>query len=140
MTTSDSALAGTFVTSRGFAWGTGLTVGIGGVVGAAAGAAVDKRTAAPSPLNRGDLAYLAVMPESVALFKAKRGALKPKVTDELLAEVPRSELQASRYDKGKMVGVFELQFSDGSSWAFDVGRAFAKSATEVATALGAHTE
>ena len=140
MTKPDSALAGVFVTSRGDAWATGLTVGIGGVVGAAAGAAVDKKKAAPSPLAAGDLAYLAVMPDTVAVFKAKRGALKPKATDELLGEAARSELRAARYKKGKMVGVFELDFSDGSSWAFDVGRPFAKHATEVAKLLGAQTD
>ena len=140
MTKPDAALAGVIVTSRGNAWGTGLTVGIGGVAGAAAGAAVDKRTAAPSPLAAGDLAYLAVTPDAIAVFKAKRGALKPKTTEELLGEVPRSDLTASRYKKGKMVGVFELDFSDGSSWAFDVGRAFAKNATQVASVLGSETD
>jgi hypothetical protein len=139
MTKPDAALAGVIVTSRGNAWGTGLTVGIGGVVGAAAGAAVDKRTQAPSPLASGDLAYLAVTPDAIAVFKAKRGALKAKKTEELLGQVPRSELRASRYKKGKMVGMLELDFSDGSSWAFDVGRAFAKDATEVASVLGSET-
>jgi hypothetical protein len=136
----DNALAGVIVTSRGNAWATGLTVGIGGVAGAAAGAAVDKHTAAPSPLAAGDLAYLAVTPEAVEVYKAKRGALKPKVTDELLGRCPRGDVTASRYKKGKMVGVFELDFADGSSWAFDVGRAFAKGAGEVAGALGSQTE
>ncbi len=136
----DEVLAGVFVTSRGNAWGTGLTVGLGGVVGAAAGAAVDAKKAAPSPLAAGDLAYLAVLPDAVAVFKAKRGALKPKATDEVLGQAPRSEVRGSRYSKGKMVGVFELEFSDGSSWAFDVGRPFAKQAGQVASLLGSQTD
>ena len=140
MTKPDSALAGVFVTSRGNAWATGLTVGLGGAAGATAGAVVDKRTAAPSPLAAGDLAYLAVTPDAVAVFKAKRGALKAKTTDELLGQAPRSDVRASRYKKGKMVGVFELEFSDGSTWAFDVGRAFAKNAGQVADVLGSETD
>lgn len=136
MTKPDDALAGVFVTSRGNAWATGLTVGIGGAVGAAAGAAVDKRKSAPSPLGPGDLAYLAVLPDDVAVFKAKRGALKAKPTDELLGQAPRAAVRSSRYKKGSMVGVFELAFSDGTTWAFDVGRPFAKKATEVANLLG----
>lgn len=136
MTKPDDAQAGVFVTSRGGAWATGLTVGIGGVVGALAGAAVDKAKAAPSPLNKGDLAYLAVLPNDVAVFKAKRGALKPKATDELLGAAPRTAVSSARYKKGGVVGVFELAFADGSSWSFDVGRPFAKKATEVVQLLG----
>ena len=74
--------------------------------------------------------------DSVRIGKAKRGAFKPKVTGEVIAEVPRSELHASRYKRGKLVGVFELDFSDGSQWAFDLGKAFAGAAGRVAHALG----
>lgn len=136
MSTADKAIAGVFLTSRGEAWATGLTVGIGGIAGGLAGAAVDKMKSAPSPLKRGELAYLAVFPDSVTIFKAKRGALKPKATDDVLASVPRAQLRASSYHKGKMVGVYALEFTDGSSWKFDVGRAFAKGGTQVAEALG----
>ena len=65
------------------------------------------------------------------------GALKPKALDGIVVEVPRAEVQAARYKKGMAVGVFELEFADGSTWAFDVGRAFAKSAGQVAAELGA---
>ncbi len=121
------------------AMATGLTVGIGGALGAAAGIGLDKKHRGASPLQPGELAYLAVMPETVSVFRAKRGALKSKPTDELLAQVPRSQVRASRYKKGKLVGVFELDFSDGSSWSFDVGRPFAKAALQVASALGSET-
>ena len=57
--------------------------------------------------------------------------------DEIVVEVPRAQLQSARYKKGVAVGVFELEFADGSTWAFDVGRAFAKSAGQVASQLGA---
>ena len=130
------ALEGVFVTARGDAWATGLTVGIGGVAGAAAGVAADKRTEGATSLRRGELGYLSVTQDSVRIGKAKRGAFKPKATGEVIAEVPRSELRASRYKRGKLVGVFELDLSDGTQWAFDVGKAFASSANRVAHALG----
>lgn len=136
MAGSQEALEGVFVTARGDAWATGLTVGIGGVAGAAAGVAADKRTEGATTLRRGQLGYLSVTQDSVRIGKAKRGAFKPKVTGEVIAEVPRSELQASRYKRGKLVGVFELDFSDGSQWSFDVGKAFAGPAGRVAQALG----
>lgn len=138
MSKPDQAVAGAFVTRRGDAWATGLAAGLGGLVGAAAEAAADKRSAGgAASLERGALAYLAVLPESVVVFRAKRGALKPKALDDIVVEVPRAEVQRARYKKGMAVGVFELEFADGSTWAFDVGRAFAKSAGQVAAALGA---
>ena len=139
MADSQEAIEGVFVTARGDAWATGLTVGIGGVAGAAAGVAADKRTERAeraATLKRGELGYLSVTQNTVRIGKAKRGAFKPKVTGEVIAEAPRSGLQASRYKRGKLVGVFELDFADGSQWAFDVGKAFAGSATKVAQALG----
>ena len=132
--------AGVFVTARGDAMATGLTVGLGGVVGAAAGVAVDKATAGPATLAKGQLGYLALDDDAITLVQAKRGAFKPKATDTLVARAPRSQLQASRYKRGKMVGVFELRFTDGAHWAFDVGRAFSGSATELARALGSTME
>ena len=138
MSTPDQAIAGVFVTRRGDAWATGLAAGLGGLVGAAAEAAAQKRSGGgAASLERGALAYLAVLPESVVVFQAKRGALKPKALDEIVVEVTRAEVRAARYKKGMAVGVFELEFADGSAWAFDVGRAFAKSAGQVAAALGA---
>ena len=138
MSKPDQAVAGVFVTRRGDAWAAGLAAGLGGMVGAAAQAAADKRSASGArSLEQGALAYLAVLPESVVVFQAKRGALKPKALDDIVVEVPRTEVQAARYKKGMAVGVFELEFADGSTWAYDVCRAFAKSAGKVAAELGA---
>ena len=136
----EGALAGVFVAARGDAMATGLTVGIGGVVGAAAGAAADRRSGGVATLERGKLGYLAVTADRVVIAKAKRGAFKPKVTGEVIAELPRAEVASSRYRKGKVVGVFELELADGQTWAFDVGRAFASGATQVATELGSAVE
>ena len=136
MSTPDQAVAGVFVTSRGGAWAAGLDT-VGGMVGAAAQAAAEKRSAGARSLEKGALGYLAVLPESVAVFHAKRGALKAKALDDIVVEVPRAEVHRARYKKGMAVGVFELDFADGSQWAFDVGRAFAKNAGQVAAELGA---
>lgn len=140
MTEIDGALAGAFVASRGDAMATGMTVGIGGLVGAAAGAAADRRSGGVATLARGKLGYLAVTADRVVIVHAKRGAFKPKATGEVIAELPRAELASARYRKGKVVGVFELELADGQTWAFDVGRAFAAGATKVANELGATVE
>jgi hypothetical protein len=141
MTEIPGALAGVFVTSRGDAIATGLTVGIGGIAGAAAGVAADSSAGAgAATLPRGKLGYLAVTANDVVIVRAKRGAFKPKATDEVVLQLPRTELTASRYRKGKAVGVFELVLSDGETWAFDVGRAFATGAMRVAHELGTTVE
>jgi hypothetical protein len=140
MTEIPGALAGVFVTSRGDAIATGLTVGIGGIAGAAAGVAADKRSAGVATLPRGKLGYLAVTADDVVIVRAKRGAFKPKATDDVVLQLPRTELTASRYRKGKAVGVFELVLSGGETWAFDVGRAFASGAMRVAHELGTTVE
>src|SRR5687767_9659414 len=110
---TDGALAGVFVTARGDAMATGLTVGIGGIAGAAAGVAADRRSEDVATLPRGKLAYLTVTADQVVILRAKRGAFKPKATDEVMVELPRSELAAAHYRKGKVVGVLELALSDG---------------------------
>jgi hypothetical protein len=133
----DGALAAVFVTARGDAMATGLTVGIGGIAGAAAGVAADRRSEGVATLPRGKLAYLTVTADQVVILRAKRGAFKPKATDEVMVELPRSEIASAHYRKGKVVGILELALSDGQTWAFDVGRAFATGGMRVAHELGA---
>lgn len=131
------AQAGTFVARRG-AIGAGAAGGVGGVVGAALSER-QNRKGEGSQLDLGnDLAYLAVMPDTLTLFKTKRSlvGLKPKLTDEALVEVPRSNLTSSTFRKGAIVSVFELEFQDGSSWQFDVPRQNRKDGEKVAQMLG----
>lgn len=138
---AENALAGTFVARRG-AIGAGAAMGAGGLVGAGIAVAQDKK-GRYSPLNLGgEMGYLTVTPVGIVLYKTKKSlvGLKPKVSEEVLAEVARSDLATSQLKKGKIVSVLQLAFSDGSTWEFDVARQHRKDAEQVAQALGSSIE
>lgn len=137
----DDAQAGTLVARRG-AIGAGAAGGVGGVVGAALASGQNKKGEGSQIDLGSDLAYLAVMSDTLTLFKTKRSlvGLKPKLSDETLIEVPRSNLARSAFKKGKIVSVFELEFEDGSTWQFDVPRQHRKDGEKVAQLLGSQLD
>jgi hypothetical protein len=92
-------------------------------------------TEGASPLKKGDIAYLSVSADQVILCKAKRGAFKPKPTDEVIAAAPREAVREAKLDKGRIAGVLEVSFDDGSSWAFDVPKVHLKGAQEIEARL-----
>ncbi len=109
-----------------------------GALGAlSASQAASSSTAGASPLKKGDIAYLSVSREQLLLCKAKRGAFKPKSTDEVIASAPRGAVRTATVDKGKIAGVLEVSFEDGSTWAFDVPKVHLKGAQEITAALAA---
>ncbi|MGH3119140.1 MAG: hypothetical protein ACRDQ2_18890, partial [Gaiellales bacterium] len=112
--------------------------GAGGLVGAALAARQDKKGGVPAIDLGGQMGFLNVTSAGITLFKTKKSlvGLKPKVSEEVIAEVPRSDIASSSFTKGKIVSVFEFGFSDGSSWEFDVARQHRKDAEQVAQALG----
>ena len=125
---------GAFVARRG-AIGAAAAAGVGGFAGAAMAAG---QKAGPSSVDLGDqMGYLTATNDGVTLFKTKRSlvGLKPKVSDEVIAKVPRSDITSSSLTKGKLVSVFEFDFADGSRWEFDVARQHRKDAERVAQAL-----
>jgi hypothetical protein len=129
-------IAGAMVNPRGF--GKKASVGaIGGVVGAVAATAVASRSSSASDApSFGRVGYLAATETEVALIKTKSGALKMKVTDEVLARVPRTELQTVELHEGKLISYVQLQFTNGTIWAFDVPKIGKKNAKELVVALG----
>ena len=131
------AQAGTLVARRG-AIGAGAAGGVGGVVGAALSERQNKKGQGSNIDLGNDLAYLAIVSDTLTLFKTKRSlvGLKPKLTDEVLVTVPRSDLTGSTFQKGAIVSVFELDFQDGSSWQFDVPRQSRKDGEKMAQMLG----
>lgn len=88
-----------------------------------------------SPLKKGDIAHLSVSGDELTLCKAKRGAFKPKPTDEVIAAVPRGAVRTARVEKGRIAGVLEVSFEDGSTWAFDVPKVHLKGANAIASEL-----
>ncbi len=138
----NGTLVGTFVEPRGaiksmIAAGTQNVFGSATrVVSAAIGEAADRDMSGTSPLKKGDIAYLGVTADAVILFRAKRGAFKPKATAEPIATAPRSETASASIAEGRLgSAVLSLAFTDGTTWTFDIPRVHLKGAREIAAAL-----
>jgi hypothetical protein len=129
-------LAGAMVNPRGF--GKKASVGaIGGAVGAVASTAVASRSSKASDVpSFGRVGYIAASETEVALIKTKSGALKMKVTDEVLARAPREELQTVELKDGKLLSSLRLQLTNGTVWDFDVPKIGKKNAKQLVAVLG----
>jgi hypothetical protein len=129
-------IAGTMVNPRGFTKKASVGA-IGGVVGAVAATAVASRSSKATDMPAfGRVGYLAASETEVALIKTKSGALKMKVTDQVLARVPRTELQTVDMKEGKLLSSMRMQFANGTVWEFDVPKIGKKNAKELVFALG----
>jgi hypothetical protein len=129
-------LAGAMVNPRGF--GKKASVGaIGGVVGAVAATTVASRSSKASDVPAfGRVGYIAATETEVALIKTKSGALKMKVTDEVLVRAPREELQTVELKDGKLFSSLRLQFTNGTVWGFDVPKTSKKNVKQLVAVLG----
>jgi hypothetical protein len=139
MANSETTLAATFVEPRGMVRSI-VAATAGREVLGALGALTAERTASAgtegaSPLKKGEIAHLSVTHEELRLCRAKRGAFKPKPTDEVIASAPRAAVRTAKVDKGRIAGVLEVSFEDGSTWAFDVPKVHLKGAQEIASEL-----
>jgi hypothetical protein len=134
-------LAGTLVNPKGMTKKVTASVA-GGVVGGVAGnlaaglATGPAYAGAPQVPNFGRVGYVAASADDVALVKTKTGAFKMKVTDEVLASVPRSEIASSELDQGTLLSHLTIVFTNGVRWEFDVPKAGKKTAQQLVTALG----
>jgi hypothetical protein len=133
-------LAGTLVNPKGLA--KKLTkAAAAGVVGGAAGAFANRMVSdpyagAPDVPEFGRVGYVTVSADEIALLKTKTGAIKMKVTDEVLVRVSRSEITSADLDKGALLSHLRIDFSNGVSWEFDVPKGGKKTALKVIEALG----
>ncbi len=132
-------MAATFVEPRGMVRSVVAAVAGREVLGALGSISAERAASAgtegASPLKKGEIAHLSVSREQLRLCKAKRGAFKPKPTDEVIASAPRAAVRTATVDKGKIAGVLEVSFEDGSTWAFDVPKVHLKGAQEIAAEL-----
>ena len=139
MPNSEHTLAATFVEPRGMVRSAvAATAGrqVLGAVGAmSAEHAAGAGTQGASPLKKGDIGHFSVTRDDVVLCKAKRGAFKPKPTDEVIASAPRATVRTATVEKGKLAGVLQVTFEDGSAWAFDVPKVHLKGAQAIAGEL-----
>jgi hypothetical protein len=136
-----SQLAGTWVNPRGmakkFVTRVAASEAAGMVGGVAAGVArTDKRVGVADSPDFGRDAYLAVSERDLALVKAKQGVMKLKITDEVIARAPRSEVTSARVGDGKLACPLTISFANGAIWEMDVPRAGKKAAKALVTALG----
>jgi hypothetical protein len=139
MQSSEQILAATFVEPRGMirtlvAQTAGREV-LGALGAISASQAASAGTDGASPLKKGEIAYLSVSRDQLLLCKAKRGAFKPKPTEEVSASAPRAAVRTAKVDKGRIAGVLELSFEGGSTWAFDVPKVHLKGAEQIAAEL-----
>ena len=91
---------------------------------------------APEVPNFGRVGYVGVNANELALVKTKSGAFKMKVTDEVLASAPRSDIAASELDQGKMLSHLKIEFTNGVTWEFDIPKMAKKTAQELVSELG----
>jgi hypothetical protein len=53
----------------------------------------------------------------------------------VIASAPRDAVRSAAIEKGRIAGVLELSFADGSSWAFDVPKVHLSGAQQIAAEL-----
>lgn len=133
-------LAGTWVNPKGAAAKLVSSVAGGqaaGAVGSFAAARLAGRSSTPAPETPtfGRNAYLAVGDRDLALVKVKQGLMKLKVTDEVLARAPRSDVSHAEVGKGKLACPLIISFQDGGRWEFDVPRAGRSAAERIVASL-----
>jgi hypothetical protein len=134
-------IAGTMVNPKGMTKKVTASVA-GGVVGGVAGnlaaglATGPAYQGAPEVPSFGRVAYVAASADDLALVKTKSGMLKMKVTDEVLARVPRAELASTVLDQGTLLSHLTITFTNGVVWEFDIPKAAKKTAQGLVKALG----
>lgn len=139
MSDPNEAITGAFLEPRGMirsvvAGAAGREV-LGALGGAAASAAASQGSGGASPLAKGQIAYLGLFPDELTMFRAKRGAFRPKPTNEVIASAPRADVRAATVEKGRLAGVLEISFDDGQSWSFDVPKVHLAAAAAIIAAL-----
>jgi hypothetical protein len=134
-------LAGTLVNPKGFTKKVTASVAggqLGGAVGTVAAAAIAGRgrTNVSDLPDYGRVGYVALSADEVALVKTKTGALKMKISDEVLARAPRTEVASAELGEGKLLSHLSISFTNGATWQFDIPRQAKKTAQGLVRALG----
>jgi hypothetical protein len=131
-------VAGTFLSPKGLtARMTAMTAGrvVGGVLGTVAADRATGGERYEGAPDFGQVGYVAVTQDEIAIVRGKKGAFKPKVGDEVVARAPRTDVQAVEFDKGKLKGSLKIQFADGGWWEFEIPKIYRKTTEQVVAAL-----
>jgi len=134
-------LAGTLVNPKGMTKKVTASVAGGEIAGVAGNLAANLATGgpyagAPQVPNFGRVGYVGASADELALVKTKSGAFKMKVTDEVLASAPRTDVAAVELDQGKLLSHLKIEFTNGVTWEFDIPKMAKKTAQELVTELG----
>jgi hypothetical protein len=134
-------IAGSLVNPKGMTKKMTASVAGGEIAGVAGNVAANLATGgayagAPEVPNFGRVGYVGVNADELALVKTKSGAFKMKVTDEVLASAPRTDIASSELDQGKMLSKLKIEFTNGVTWEFDIPKMAKKTAQELVTELG----
>ena len=135
-------VAGTVVSPRGLTKKMTLrTAGgqVGGMVGELAASAVGEKAKAgapDAPPSFGRMGYLAASETDLALTKTSQLGFKPHPIGDALIRVPRSQVESSALERGKLLSQLKLRFANGATWEFEVPRAHRRTAQDLVTALG----
>jgi hypothetical protein len=92
---------------------------------------------APEIPRFGRVGYLSVTDDEIAIVRTRRGAFSMKITDQVLARVPRSAIARVEFDGGALLSHLTISFDNATVWAFDIPMVNRRSAARVAGALGA---
>lgn len=109
----------------------------GGLGALAASRGADQPSDSSSPLAKGQLGYLVAFDDQIVLYRAKRGAFKPKPSEEIHATAPRGSVTGADLERKKLSGVLTVQFTDGNDWTFDVPKIYLSTAEAIVSALNA---
>jgi hypothetical protein len=134
-------VAGTLVNPKGMTKKMTASVAGGEVAGMAGNLAAGLATGpayagAPDVPNFGRVAYVAASDRELALVKTKTGAFSMKLTDQVLARVPRSDIASSELAQGALLSKLKIVFANGVTWEFDIPKQAKKTAQGLVTALG----
>jgi len=134
-------LAGTLVNPKGLTKKMTASVAareVGGMAGSMAQSAAmgDAYEGAPDVPNFGRVGYVAVTETEIALVKTNTGAFKMKVSDEVLARVPREQIKSAELDQGRLLSHLSISFAGGKTWEFDVPKMSKRTAQQLVRVLG----
>jgi hypothetical protein len=121
-------VAGAWVNRRGMGKRTVDAVGFGQFGGG-------ERPTAGTP-NFGGFGYLALSATDLVVVKGKKGLVGLKMSDDVVAKVPRTDVASVKLGEGKITAPMTITFGDGGQWDLEVARAHRGAAERVVAELG----
>ena len=116
----------------------------GGMLGGAVGSLVADATAGLGGSRSGtpafgDVGYLSVTETTIGLVRAKTGLMKPKLTQDVVARVPRSEVDRAELVEATPRSNLTIWFRNSSAWEFELTKVELGTAAALVDVLGPAT-